>query len=127
MKTILIVDDDIIYALMHKRMVELTGLPAQIRTAANGGEALALIQNCWTEQSTLPDVILLDLMMPGMDGFEFIAHFRKLQLPGIENVNLVVLSSSSDKRDVLKAHELGVNAYLIKPVSLESLKETMSD
>jgi CheY-like chemotaxis protein len=126
MKKVLIIDDDKIYALMHKRMLELTGLPVDILTAVSGAEALMIIQSTWFESSVLPDIILLDLMMPGMDGFEFIIQLRKLQFPGIENVSVVILSSSSDRRDLLRSDMLGASAYLVKPVSLENLKETIS-
>lgn len=127
MKTILIIDDDSIYRLMHKRMLELTRIPMQIFTASNAMDALAFIQSWWTEFTLLPDVILLDLMMPGMDGFEFITRLRELPVDGIENVDVVILSSSIDPRDVSRSNELAVSTYLVKPVTFDNLKETISD
>jgi CheY-like chemotaxis protein len=126
MKKILIVDDDSIYTLMHKRMLELSGLPTQIRTAINGKHAIEVLQSYWQEESSLPDTILLDLMMPEMDGFEFIDHFKKLEYPGIENVNIVVLSSSANQKDLKRATALGITSYMVKPVSFNNLIETIS-
>lgn len=127
MKNILIIDDDSIYRLMHKRMLELSGEPMQIFTATNGLDALLFIQAYWAEWKILPDVILLDLMMPGMDGFEFVARFREFKIDGIENVHVVILSSSADPRDVSRSNALGVSTYLVKPVSMENLRETISE
>lgn len=126
MKKILIVDDDSIYTLMHKRMLELSGVPTQIRTAINGRHAIEVLQSYWLEELCLPDTILLDLMMPEMDGFDFIAHFKKLGYPGAEEVNIVILSSSADQRDLKRATELGITNYLIKPISFNNLIEMIS-
>jgi DNA-binding response OmpR family regulator len=60
-------------------------------------------------------VVLLDLKMPKMDGLEVLRNMRADE--GLRAVPVVMLTSSSEERDVVKSYELGVNAYVVKPVA----------
>jgi CheY-like chemotaxis protein len=69
----------------------------------------------------LPALVLLDLKMPGLDGFEVLRWIR-LQ-PGLKGLRVVVLTSSNNMRDVNLAYQLGANSFLVKPVDFEKFVE----
>jgi CheY-like chemotaxis protein len=124
-QTILHVDDDANDVLLFKHACRKGGVAANVQTVCDGEEAVAYLQG--NEQFSdraehpLPDLILLDLKMPRLNGFDVLhwlrqeAHFRR--------VPVVVLTSSNRDADVKRAYELGANSYLIKPVGLEALME----
>lgn len=114
-KRILLVDDESIFNFLHKRALELTGVTQEVYTALNGRDALNFL-DARADDKVLPDVILLDLTMPIMDGFAFLEAFRKMELPGKDNIAIIVITSSINQRDRVKAQELGITDYLIKPV-----------
>lgn len=126
MKKVLLVDDDPIFNFLHTRMLSLGGLAREVHTALNGKQALDLLSEYFSGKATLPDAILLDLTMPELDGFTFLEALRKLDLPGIDQVNIVVITSSINPKDVDRVRELGVKNYLIKPITLEKLKEALA-
>lgn len=73
----------------------------------------------------LPDVILLDLKMPRISGFEFLEWLRRKAPGELHLIPVVVLSSSDDPQDVKRAYELGVNSYMVKPIQWPEFKEKM--
>lgn len=117
-RKILLVDDDKTFNFLHTRMLEITGVADEVESSLNGAQALKLLENSGEK---IPDVILLDLSMPVMDGFGFIEAFRKSEIPNKENVSIIIVSSSSDFRDKAKARELGIEHFLTKPVDREEL------
>src|SRR5262249_58387567 len=66
-----------------------------------------------------PAVVLLDLKMPKMDGLEVLRLMR--ENPALRSIPVVMLTSSSEERDVVQSYELGVNAYVVKPVAFEEV------
>ncbi|OLE97298.1 MAG: hypothetical protein AUG75_09945 [Cyanobacteria bacterium 13_1_20CM_4_61_6] len=66
----------------------------------------------------LPDLILLDLKMPRLDGFEVLAEMRKR--PALKAIRVIVLTSSEDIYDVNRAYELGASSFLVKPHEFEN-------
>lgn len=125
MKKVLLVDDDPIFNFLHSRMLSLGGLAKEVHTALNGRQALDLLNGYFSGTSVLPDAILLDLTMPELDGFGFLEALKKLKVPGMENVNIVVITSSINPRDMERVRALGVSNYLIKPITLEKLKDAL--
>lgn len=83
-------------------------------------EALEQLQETANSQgaSHLPGIILLDLNLPGMNGAELLAELKSD--PKLRRIPVVMLTSSSDERDITRCYDLGANSYLIKPVNLES-------
>jgi DNA-binding response OmpR family regulator len=73
------------------------------------------------EHFPVPGLILLDLKLPGIDGFDFLRWLR--QQPCLEKLRVVVLSSSGEVRDIDLAYKLGANSYLIKPLDFERFVE----
>ena len=115
---ILIADDVMLNIVLVKKV--LSSRPYQIRTASNGQQALQAI----TEEQ--PDLILLDLMMPGIDGFEVIRKIRTGEC-GNPNMRIVILSALSREEDKVKCLNLGANGYITKPILLPLLLEKVNE
>lgn len=91
-------------------------LAIPILVARDGEEALAFLPR-WEAGDPLPLVVLLDLKLPRVDGHEVLRAFRAHPL--LRSVPIVVLTSSSEERDVARAYELGASSYLVKPVDFD--------
>lgn len=127
MKNVLLVDDDSIFNFLSTKLLERSGIAGEIHTAENGKQALDLLNNYYAGTTSLPDVILLDLNMPVMDGFSFLEAFNRLKFPRKEKVSIVIVTSSRDARDMARAKQMGVTHYLTKPVTEESLRQALED
>jgi CheY-like chemotaxis protein len=68
-------------------------------------------------------LVVSDLSMPGMDGFDFLAQVRKN--PSLAMIPIVVMSSSRSPRDVMRCYQLGANSFIVKPMSLETFVSTI--
>ena len=113
---VLAVDDDIVMRDLIIRMLKELGT-RQITTAENGYDAFTVLEDAQPKV----DVILLDLEMPRMSGFEFIKRLKGDYLPPLSNTPVIVLSGHSDKSALDKAHELGVSLFMLKPITPEQL------
>lgn len=122
---VLLVDDDAICNLLSKKTLERMGFVNEIQTALNGADALNLFNEYSQGSRSVPDIILLDLSMPIMDGFGFLEAFRKLPFPNKENIRIVIVTSSINPNDISKAKAMGVNHYLSKPISEDKLKTAL--
>jgi len=122
----LLIDDDKVSLMLAARILEKTGLATEINAAWNGVEAIAFLNHYFDRSMALPDVILLDLNMPVMDGFSFIEAFRKLPVVNVTKVQIIVVSSSNDKRDITKAFSMGVKDYLVKPLRHDDLVKALT-
>lgn len=117
-KKVFVVDDDSIFHFLIKRMLStLNVVPDSIQTALSGREALEYIVTCQLSGVPLPEIILLDLNMPVMGGFEFMEAFKKLPLIDPGKTQIVITSSSLNQSDMARALQLGAVRYLAKPVS----------
>jgi CheY-like chemotaxis protein len=123
---VLLVDDDRIFNLLSSKTLERMGIVNEIHVAVNGKEAIDLLNNYFQGSQTLPDIILLDLNMPIMDGFGFIEAFQRLKLNGKENVKIIVVTSSQSPDDIERVKAMGISDYLTKPVSHDSLLNAIS-
>ncbi len=114
--TVLIVDDCADAALGFARLLRAWG--HQTRIATDGPEALRLTRG------DPPDVVLLDVCLPGMDGFEVA---RRLRVgAGGKDVLIVIVSGYASEEDHLRAEEAGCDVYLVKPVDLEELRAVLA-
>jgi CheY-like chemotaxis protein len=126
-RRILLVDDarlDVELALDAFRELQLTG---QVDVAIGGQEALdrLLGVGAFADRAAapLPDLVLLDLKMPGIDGFEVLRQAKAS--PATRRIPVIVLSSSTEDRDRARAYDLGANSYLVKPISIDGFLETI--
>jgi len=110
-KSILIVDDDLVNTELTKRTLQSKGYDVQ--TAPDGEVALE------TLKKSVPDVILLDVQMPKMDGYTFI--LKKNCDPTIAKIPVIILTALGKTEPLFKRH--GVKAYLLKPINTPELLE----
>jgi len=124
-KNILLVDDDSVCIFLTRNILQRLGFVNNIQTALNGKQALEFFNECTAGSKYLPDVILLDLDMPVMGGFDFLETFRRLHSQDIAKVKIIIVSSSDNPDDIGRAKELGVNQFLTKPLQMESLRKVL--
>lgn len=117
-KDILIVEDEECYSFLTMQAIERVGFPCEIKTAENGKEALEMLRQA-SSQGTLPDLVLLDINMPIMNGFQFLETFRTEAFPGKEKICITLLTSSEDPDEIEKANSYGVKYYFLKPLAKE--------
>jgi two-component system CheB/CheR fusion protein len=113
---VLAVDDDEDTTALLRYLLEMNG--AKVTTANSGSEALDLAREAHF------DVVLSDISMPSMDGFEFVRRLRAL--PGKEDVRVVALTGFGRKEDVEQAENEGFVAHLTKPFDVEALLQFLS-
>ena len=123
---ILMVDDDEICLFIQRRVLELSEQCNMIQSATNGKIALELLHRAATEEHALPDIILLDLQMPVMNGTQFLEAFRCMDFSGKERIAIVLLTSSVWESDKAYAMSLGVSHYLTKPFTADALDALLS-
>jgi CheY-like chemotaxis protein len=121
-----IIDDDPIYVFCTKRIMALADFCESFLIFHNGKEALDRLSAIIKNDEHLPEVILLDLNMPVMDGWEFLEEFTKI--PVSKQVTIYIVTSSIDPEDVQKAKQYeNVNNYIVKPVTVEMLKDILKN
>jgi len=119
---IFLVDDNQTTTFIHERLINNLGITEELIIAPNGKIALELMQQRQDEGKGWPELILLDLNMPVMDGIEFYQAFQQFD-PGVQAViKVVVLTSSFAYRDVQRAQEAGIRHFINKPLTMEKLK-----
>lgn len=107
-KLILVVDDEVHMVKFMRMNLELEG--ARVLSASNGREALE------RAREDMPDVVLLDIMMPGMDGFETLRRLREFS-----QVPVLILTAKDEEEDRVRGLELGADDYIGKPFSHREL------
>ena len=110
-KCVLLVDDDRVVKDLMQHALKNIGY--EVISAGDGLEALEILQQ------KKPDLILLDVQMPGMDGYTFI--MKKSADPAIAGIPVIVLTSMGKTEPLFKRH--GVKAYLLKPINTQQLLE----
>ncbi|MBS1635551.1 MAG: response regulator [Bacteroidetes bacterium] len=121
-ETIYVVDDDETYQFIVKRVIEETRLVNSIRVFSNGLEAIECIENSISQPESLPEVILLDLWMPVMDGWEFLEKYLLLKPKVGKRIYIYIVSSSINPIDVQRARNITeVTDYVVKPITRDKL------
>lgn len=121
-----IIDDDPMSSFMLKRLAELGELADIITIYNSARAALDYLQANPKATNQLPDIILLDIYMPVVNGWDFLTKFKEIKNTLSKQVAIMVVSSSDHPRDINQAESFEeVMAYVTKPVSLERLKELL--
>ena len=123
-RTVLYVEDDENDFDLLKVAGQRCGTPFSLQHAADGEQAIAYLEGAGAfadrEKYPFPDLVLLDLKMPKLDGFEVLQWIRSNPLTS--SVPVVVLAGSSFRADIRRALELGANSYAAKPGKFEELQ-----
>lgn len=117
-KMILLVEDDPDHELLTIRALKRSNIGNDVCIARDGEEAINMLLG---ENPIQPQVILLDLKLPKVDGLEVLRRLR--ENPGTRMLPIVVLTSSDEERDLVRSYQLGVNSYIRKPVNFNDFAE----
>lgn len=122
MRPVLLVDDDDICNFIMARTLKTIVADLKILTAMNGKEAINLLKNLFVKNLEIPSIIFLDINMPVMDGFGFLAAYNGMDGQK-ENIKIVMVTSSNHSRDILRAQSEGVSDFLLKPIDEKMLSK----
>ena len=119
--SVLVVDDE---SFMRRLLVRALGEISikNVFDAADGAQALKMIKTMGSEI----DIVLCDLNMPKMDGFEFVQELRKISDPVQAGIPVLIVSGNSDEQSVRNALGLGINGFLVKPVNASTLEQKIN-
>ena len=109
----LLIEDDELDVISVKRTLSKLAFNHELFIANNGREAVDFLDA--KPHDDLPDVILLDLNMPKMNGIEFLQHIRSKAK--YKDIKVFVMTTSNETYDRIRTHELGIAGYIIKPMS----------
>lgn len=114
-----LVDDDIIHQFIIKKLIKsITSYHKKLLVFSNGEEAIKYIKSSSEIKNKLPDLILLDINMPIMDGWEFLDEYFIIAPKLKKKIKIYILSSSDNPDDIKRAREYErISDYLIKPIS----------
>jgi CheY-like chemotaxis protein len=115
-KTILLVDDDYVSNYLTERQIKKSGIADSVKTVRNGEEALTYLAEPANKK---PDLILLDINMPEMDGLEFLKHFKHMTLE--HNIRIVLVTAALNPEKKNKINTLGYTEIIEKPFTLTKL------
>ena len=117
-RLILLVEDDPDHELLTIRALKKSNIANDVRVARDGEEALAML---FGEEALSPQLILLDLKLPKVDGLEVLRRIRESDKTRM--LPVVVLTSSDEERDLVRSYQIGVNSYIRKPVNFNDFAE----
>ncbi len=109
----LLIEDDLIETLKFKRVIDSLETRHQVHQVENGKEALKFLK--LTKE--FPDVILLDLNMPKMNGIEFLRILKEDEV--LKYIPAIILSTSNNHKDILECYKIGIAGYIMKPLKYE--------
>ena len=110
---VLLIEDDIIEVMKLNRAISKFESKHKIIEANNGEEALKILE----VKDNLPDIILLDLNMPKINGIEFLSILKNDET--LKYIPTIILTTSNNQRDLLECYKIGVAGYILKPLKYE--------
>lgn len=129
-KCVLVVDDDQTTVLLTRLFLESMSV-TDVHSSSNGQEAIQFIyDHCQSKElpKACPDIVLLDLNMPVMDGFEFLEAYSRAENLSNREISIIVLTSSDSKRDRdrIQQSNVPVTGYIVKPLTEEKIRPYLS-
>ncbi len=119
-----VVDDDVIFRLSAKMLIQSLDGEHSIVMLENGEEAIHFLNTYKAQSSMLPDILLLDLSMPILNGWEFLEQYLPLKNELSKDITIYIVSSSIDDADIKRAEAISaVKGYWVKPISRDQLKD----
>ncbi|MFQ3296526.1 MAG: CheY-like chemotaxis protein [Polaribacter sp.] len=111
---VLLIEDNLIEIMKMKRTISLLKLNHTISFANNGEEALEILE----DKGQFPDLILLDLNMPKLNGIEFLTILKSNK--DIKHIPTVILTTSDNQKDLEECYRMGVSGYILKPLKYDN-------
>lgn len=122
MKIVCVIDDDPIFVLTVVKLIQIENFCDKVVVYKNGAEAITGLNECLKSGGELPCIILLDINMPIMNGWEFLEKF--IEIPDHTIVDLFISTSSINASDVNKSKKYKIiKDYLVKPITSKILRE----
>ena len=118
---ILLVEDDPDHEALAIRALRKANVANEIQVAHDGAEALEYLNAASSGAKTMPQLVLLDLKLPKVDGLEILRRIRAAEKTAL--LPVVVLTSSDEEKDIVSSYRLGVNSYIRKPVNFTDFAE----
>lgn len=119
---ILLVDDDKTTNYINELIIRRADLTDELLIAHNGRDAIEMIRKrCEESGSGVPELIILDINMPVMDGFEFLERVKAIDCLNAHSAVVAVLTTSLDSRDIARVKASGVSEFLSKPLTKQDL------
>lgn len=115
---ILLVEDDTLDVMDARRTLDRMDILYKMHVAKNGEEALEYLQDITASGGTRPDIILLDLNMPKMNGTELLTHIRSMN--EWKDTKVFIITTSDEKEDKEVTNRLGVSGYIVKPLKFNN-------
>jgi CheY-like chemotaxis protein len=127
-KNIALVDDDDVFVFLTKKVIKATNLVDRITVFTNGLEALNFIKENQDNADALPEIILLDLSMPVMNGWQFLREYILLNPKLAKKISIYICSSSISPDDISLAKTISeVSDFIIKPITEDKLTELITN
>jgi CheY-like chemotaxis protein len=118
-----LIDDDEIFRFIVKNTIDEIYPDMKIKFFSDGEQGIDFLKQNLGTATNLPDIILLDVNMPFMDGWEFLNEYKSLPMEIKRNINIYLLTSSNNPNDVDMAKKISeLSGYLVKPISKEGIK-----
>ncbi|MBC7424950.1 MAG: response regulator [Bacteroidia bacterium] len=125
--TVCIIDDDKIHQYTTTMLLEKNKVRKNIINFSDGQQAIDFMLNHKDDSQKLPNVILLDINMPVMDGWQFMEAFRKLKSKLRKKISIYMVSSSNDPADTSRAKKINEIAdYLVKPFRSQDIDQVLN-
>ena len=118
--SILLIEDDLVEIMKFNRTITSLDLGCTVKEAKNGEEALNLLST----RDQLPDIILLDLNMPRINGLEFLKILKNDAI--LKYIPTIILTTSSNHKDMLECYKVGIAGYMTKPLKYEDYVSKIS-
>jgi chemotaxis family two-component system response regulator Rcp1 len=124
---VLLVEDDLSDVALTKRALRRAYIPHHLHTVASGTEAVKALRGaCWPDFIATPDVVLLDLNLPGKSGFELLAEIANLSDPRFHQIPFIILTKLEHYQYITHTYDLWIPSYITKPCTPEKVAEVFA-
>lgn len=128
LKKIMLVDDDEIFVFLISKTIEHLKLVEQIEVFENGLDALEYFEKHKFNNEILPEIVLLDLSMPIINGWQFLDQYSKISTHLTKKIDIYICSSSISPDDIARAKTIKeITDFIIKPISKEKLIDIVNN